>query len=118
MPIPVPNQLTSTIYDPTLKTPHDGINNRQPVNPLTDAAPDLITRFIPSIISNQQKVSRIPISEGDVKPVNPINPKTPIQAIPIPQYDAKPVNPVIPKPKPQYIPKIHKRINQNQSRLK
>ena len=63
-----------------------------------------MTPFIQSLISNQQKVNRIPISEGDVKPVNPINPKTPTQAIPIPQDDVKPVNPVIPKPVEQYVP--------------
>ena len=100
----MPIQLPSTIYDPSLITPHYGINDRQPVNPLTDAATDLMTPFIQSIISNQQKVSRIPISEGDVKPVNPINPKTPTQAIPIPKDDVKPVNPVIPKPVEQYVP--------------
>ncbi len=31
--IPVPFQLPSTIYDPSLITPHYGINDRQPVNP-------------------------------------------------------------------------------------
>ena len=72
MTIPVPFQLPSTIYDPSLIAPHYGINDRQPVNPLTDAATDLMTPFIQSIISNQQKVSRIPITEGDVKPVDPI----------------------------------------------
>ncbi len=64
-----------------------------------------MTPFIQSIRSNQQKVNRIPISEGDVKPVNPINPKTPAQAISIPQDDVKPINPVIPKPVEQYVPK-------------
>ena len=102
--IPVPFQLPSTIYDPSLITPHYGINDRQPTNPLTDAATDLMTPFIQSIISNQQKVNRIPISEGDVKPVNPINPKTPTQAIPISQGDVKPVNPVITKPPERYVP--------------
>jgi hypothetical protein len=51
--IPVPFQLPSTIYDPSLITPYYGINDRQPVNPLTDAATDLMTPFIQSIISNQ-----------------------------------------------------------------
>jgi len=62
-----------------------------------------MTPFIQSIISNQQKVSRIPITEGDVKPVNPINQKTPTQAISIPQDNVKPVNPVIQKPVEQYV---------------
>jgi hypothetical protein len=106
--IPVPIPLPSTVYDPSLIAPHYGINDRQPVNPLiplTDAATDLMTPFIQSLISNQaQKVSRIPISEGNVKLVNPVNPKTPTQAIPILQDDVKSVNPVIPKPIPQYVP--------------
>ncbi len=70
--IPIPFQLPSTIYDPSLKTPHYGINDRQPVNPLTDAANDLMTPVIQSIIANQaQKVDRIPIKNA-VKPVNPV----------------------------------------------
>ena len=92
--IPVPFQLPSTIYDPSLITPYYGINDRQPVNPLTDAATDLMTPFIQSIISNQaQKVDRTPI---------PSNPKKPPQAIS--QDDVKPVNPVIPKPIEKYTP--------------
>ena len=55
--IPIPFQLPSTIYDPSLITPNYGINDRQPVNPLTDAATDLMTPLIQSLISNQaQKV--------------------------------------------------------------
>ncbi len=85
--IPVPFQLPSTIYDPSLITPHYGINDRQPVNPLTDAATDLMTPFIQSLISNQsQKVDRIPINDA-VKPVNPVIPEPIPQAIPIPQKD-------------------------------
>ena len=72
--IPVPVQLPSTIYDPSLIAPHYGINDRQPVNPLTDAATDLMTPFIQSLISNQaQKVDRIPISTNPINPVNPIS---------------------------------------------
>ena len=95
--IPVPIQLPSTIYDPSLIAPHYGINDRQPTNPLTDAATDLMTPFIQSIISNQaQKVSRIPISEGDVKPVNPVIHKPPPQTIPVPQTDqSHPIPPEI-----------------------
>lgn len=91
--IPVPIQLPSTIYDPSLIAPRYGINDRQPVNPLTDAATDLMTPFIQSLISNQaQRVDRIP--------TNPINTKTP----PISQGDVKPINPVISEPIPQYVP--------------
>ena len=94
--IPVPIQLPSTIYDPSLITPHYGINDRQPVNPLTDAATDLMTPFIQSIISNQQKVSRIPISEGDVKPVNPVISQPKPQYTPNPQTDqSRPIPPEI-----------------------
>jgi hypothetical protein len=96
--IPVPFQLPSTIYDPSLITPHYGINDRQPVNPLTDAATDLMTPFIQSLISNQaQKVDRIPISGGDVKPINPVIPKPKPQYIPNPQTDQS-------HPTPQTIP--------------
>ena len=85
--IPVPIQLPSTIYDPSLIAPHYGINDRQPVNPLTDAATDLMTPFIQSLISNQaQKVDRIPIKDA-VKPVNPVIPEPIPQAIPVPQKD-------------------------------
>jgi hypothetical protein len=60
--IPVPFQLPSTIYDPSLIAPYYGINDIQPANPLTDAATDLMTPFIQSLVSNQaQNVSRIPI---------------------------------------------------------
>ena len=91
--IPIPFQLPSTIYDPSLITPHYGINDRQPVNPLTDAATDLMTPFIQSLISNQaQKVDRIPIKDA-VKPVNPVIPE-PILA---PSIDSPaPINPVVP----------------------
>ncbi len=51
--IPIPFYLPSTIYDPSLMTPHYGINDRQPANPLTDAANDLMTPVIQSIIANQ-----------------------------------------------------------------
>jgi hypothetical protein len=94
--IPIPFQLPSTIYDPSLITPHYGINDRQPVNPLTDAANDLMTPVIQSIIANQaQKVDRIPIKEA-VKPLNPIIPKPPPQTIPNPQTDqSHPIPPEI-----------------------
>ena len=94
--IPVPFQLPSTIYDPSLITPYYGINDRQPVNPLTDAATDLMTPFIQSIISNQaQKVDRIPIKDA-VKPVNPVIPEPPEQYKPNPQTDqSHPIPPEI-----------------------
>jgi hypothetical protein len=93
--IPIPFQLQSTIYDPSLITPHYGINDRQPTNPLTDAANDLMTPMIQSIIANQaQKVDRIPIKEA-VKPVNPIIPKPPPQVIPVPTDQSHPIPPEI-----------------------
>jgi hypothetical protein len=73
------------LYDPSLITPHYGINDRQPVNPFTDAATDLMTPFIQSLISNQaQKVDSI---EDAVKPVNPVIPEPIPQAIPMPEKD-------------------------------
>jgi hypothetical protein len=94
--IPIPFQLPSTMYDPSLITPHYGINVRQPVNPLTDAANDFMTPFIQSLISNQaQKVDRIPIKEA-VKQVNPVIPKPPPQTIAVPQTDqSHPIPPEI-----------------------
>ncbi len=44
-------------YDPSLINPHYGINDRQPTNPLTDAATDLMTSLIQSLISNQNRTS-------------------------------------------------------------
>ena len=77
--IPVPFQLPSTIYDSSLVQPNYGINNRQPVNLLSDASTDLMTPFIQSMISNQvankpntisnQTPSPTPIKEKDIKPV-------------------------------------------------
>ncbi len=66
------------------------------MNPLTDAANDLMTPVIQSIIANQaQKVDRIPIKDA-VKPVNPVLPKPPPQAIPIPKKDqSHPIQPEI-----------------------
>jgi hypothetical protein len=93
--IPVPFQLPSTIYDPSLITPHYGINDRQPVNPLTDAATDLMTPFIQSLISNQaQKVDKIPIKDA-VKPINPVVPQPIPQSIPVPQVQSHPIPPEI-----------------------
>ena len=81
--IPVPIQLPSTIYDPSLIAPHYGINDRQPVNPLTDAASDLMTPLIQSIISNQAQ--NVPPIKEAVKPLNP-NVKGPMaQPIAMPQ---------------------------------
>ena len=80
-----------------------------------------MTPFIQSLISNQaQKVDRIPISGGDVKPINPVIPKPKPQYIPNPQTDqSHPIPQTIPakgweniignllpkqKPQPQPIP--------------
>ena len=87
--IPVPFQLPSTIYDPSLVQPHYGINERQPVNPLTDAATDLMTPMMQSMITNQI-ISRNPPTQG--KPTPPIKEK-----------DVTPVNPVITKPPEETI---------------
>jgi hypothetical protein len=93
--IPVPFQLPSTIYDPSLIAPHYGINDRQPVNPLTDAATDLMTPFIQSLISNQaQKVDKIPIKDA-VKPINPVVPQPIPQSIQVPQVQSHPIPPEI-----------------------
>ena len=63
--LPVPFQLPSNIFDPSLITPHYGINDRQPTNPLTDAATDILTPYVQAMISNQaQKVDRTPNTDS------------------------------------------------------
>ena len=97
--IPVPFQLPSTVYDPSLVQPHYSINDRQPVNPLTDAATDLMTPFIQSMISNQ--IANQPntggggiIKEKDIKPVNPVLPNPKDEITKNPQTDQS--NPIKP----------------------
>jgi hypothetical protein len=95
--IPVPFQLPSNIYNPSLIKPHYGINDRQLMNPLTDAANDLMTPVIQLVIANQaQKVDRIPIQE-EVKPSSKTyKAKPPPRAIPIQQKDQSyPIQPEI-----------------------
>ena len=99
--IPVPFQLPSTIYDPSLIQPNYGINDRQPVNPLTDASTDLMTPFIQSMISNQianrptnQPKQPEKIKEKDVTPVNPVITKPIEQPAVNPQTDqSHPIKP-------------------------
>jgi len=101
--IPVPFQLPSTIYDPSLIQPHYGINDRQPVNPLTDAASDLMTPLIQSIISNQAQ--NVPPIKEAVKPLNP-NVKGPMaQPIAMPQQSDQ-SNPIPQKNQPPIPPEI------------
>ena len=98
--IPVPFQLPSTVYDPSLIQPNYGINDRQPVNPLTDASTDLMTPFIQSMISNQiaNRPTNQPtagkIKEKDVTPVNPVITKPIEQPAVNPQTDqSHPIKP-------------------------
>ena len=94
--IPISSQIPLSIYDPSLVAPHYGINDRQPTNPLIDATTDIMTPYLQSIISNQaQNVNKI--TGDDVKPINPVIPKTPTQTI-------QPINTIIPKPPKQYTP--------------
>ncbi len=61
----MPFQLPATKHDPPLMTPHYGINDKQPTNPLTDAAADSMTPSIQSILSNQAHINnRTPIKEA------------------------------------------------------
>ncbi len=54
------------MYDPSLIPPNYGNHDRQPVNALTDAANDLMTPVIPSVLANQaQRVDRIPIKDAE-----------------------------------------------------
>jgi hypothetical protein len=52
----LPAQLPLSIFNPSLIQPDYGINDRQPVNPLTDSSSDLITPFIQAMISNSQPI--------------------------------------------------------------
>ena len=54
----LPAQLPLSIFNPSLIQPDYGINDRQPVNPLTDTTPDLLTPFIQAMISTQQPIKQ------------------------------------------------------------
>ena len=54
----LPVQLPLSIYDPSLIQSNYGINNRQPVNPLTDSSTDLLTPFLQAMVANQQHIQQ------------------------------------------------------------
>ena len=89
----IPLQIPSTIYDPSLITPHYGINDRQPTNPLTDPSTDLMTPLLQAMIANQkqnqqQKIITQPIPQPIPQPIQPI-------PQPIPQPIKQPEKPKI-----------------------
>ncbi len=45
----LPVQLHTKIFDPSLITPHYGINDIHPANPFTDLTTDLLTLFLQAI---------------------------------------------------------------------
>ena len=51
----IPAQIPSYIFDPSLINPRYGINDRQPVNPVTNSNPDMITPFLQAMIANQKQ---------------------------------------------------------------
>ena len=113
----LPVQLPLSVFDPSLIAPELGINNRQPVNPLTDTSTDLLTPFLQAMISNsqQQKIQPIrpkpptqnpiiqqPVTQQPVtqQPIKPKPPKqNPIIQQPVTQQPVKEQ----PKPKPEII---------------
>ena len=88
----LPVQLPTSIFNPSLITPEYGINNRQPVNPLTDTTTDLITPFLQAMIANSQQEKTQPIRPKPPKQ-NPINEQPTTQQPII-------TKPIITKPKP------------------
>ena len=106
----LPAQIPLNIFDPSLITPHYGINDRQPTNPMTDASTDVITPFLQAMISNQ-KQNQQQIITPQPKPQPPIQPQQPIAIPPQPQpqpiiitqpkQPEKPPTIILPKPKPE-----------------
>ena len=108
----LPTQIPLNIFDPSLITPHYGINDRQPTNPMTDASTDVITPFLQAMISNQ-KQNQQQIITPQPKPQPPIQPQQPIVIPPQPQPQPQPIiitqpkqpekppTIILPKPKPE-----------------
>ena len=69
----MPAQIPSYIFDPSLINPHYGINDRQPVNPVTNSNPDMITPFLQAMIANQkQNQQQQIIAQPTQQPTQPI----------------------------------------------
>ena len=108
----LPTQIPLNIFDPSLITPHYGINDRQPTNPMTDASTDVITPFLQAMISNQ-KQNQQQIITPQPKPQPPIQPQQPVVIPPQPQPQPQPIiitqpkqpekppTIILPKPKPE-----------------
>ena len=109
----LPIQLPTSIFDPSLVTPHYGINDRQPVNPQTDTT-DLLTPFLQSILTNQthnqQQVMPNQPKQPQPQPVVITQPTQP-QPIPIPISQPKP-KPIEPTPKPEKPDFTHDDVQQ------
>jgi len=129
----LPVQLPTSIFNPSLITPDFGINDRQPVNPLTDTTTDLLTPFFQAMIANSQQEKTKPIKTQPTKPTPPkqnpiVQPpiiETPITEQPIkekpkPETKKPPEPEVIKPPEPpppsfkpedvqKYIEKIHEK---------
>ncbi len=68
---------------------HYGINDRQPTNPLTDTATDLLTPFIQSLISNQIRTPQqviLPIKVDKIQQGSNKVDKTPQEPIKLIEY--------------------------------
>jgi hypothetical protein len=100
--IPIPFQLPSTIYDPSLITPNYGINDRQPTNPLTDSTTDFMTPFLQAMISNQKQNQQQAISNQPKQPQpQPVIITQPTQPQPQPTQPQRENPQIIIPPKPE-----------------
>jgi hypothetical protein len=71
-------QIPLSVYDSSLVSPHYGINDRQPTNPLVDAATDFMTPFLQAMIKNQKQTQQ-PTTQQQLPTKQPIIITPPIQ---------------------------------------
>jgi hypothetical protein len=90
--------------DPSLLNQHNGINDRQPVNPPTNTNPDMITPFLQAMIANQKQSQQQQITaQPTPQPVIITQPSQPSQPTPQPTPQPIPTQSIKPKPQPQPI---------------
>ncbi len=71
-------QLPLSVYDSSLVSPHYGINDRQPTNPLVDTATEFMTPFLQAMIKNQKQTQQ-PTTPQPLPTKQPITVTPPIQ---------------------------------------
>ena len=108
----MPAQLPINLFDPSLINPHYGINDRQPINPLIDAATDFMTPVLQAMIANQTQKSQPIIAQIQPQPSQPIKPQPikpqPTRPKPVinPPIELPPKTPQPTRPKPVINPPI------------